>query len=213
MLQFFTGTDREKTRGEMSKAVESAARNERIVRITDANSVHDLETALRGAGMFGEKRIIVLESVFQNEEMRKIMLASLDHIRKSAEQFFIFEEKLDAETRKAIEKRAEKSERFDTTKGQKSNSIFALANAFRRADKKALWVGYQRELAHGEEAEAIHGVLFWGAKDMFLKSRDGSTERRRATKLVAELAELPHEARRNNFQLEYALERFILSVA
>ena len=89
--------------------------------------------------------------------------------------------------------------------------MFALANALRRADKKALWVGYQRELAKGGAPEAILGVLFWAAKDMFIKSKEGTRESNRAKKLVAELAELPHEARRNGFDLEYALERFVLS--
>jgi hypothetical protein len=69
-----------------------------------------------------------------------------------------------------------------------------------------------------EAPEAIHGVLFWGAKDMFLKSlpagrQDASAEHERAGTLVAELSELPHEARRRGFDLEYALERYILSVA
>ena len=48
---------------------------------------------------------------------------------------------------------------------------------------------------------------------MLIKSKEGTPESNRAKKLIAELAELPHEARRNNFDLEYALERFVLSAA
>ena len=125
--------------------------------------------------------------------------------------FFIFETSPDADTRRTIEKYSATKNRFDAPKKEKDNSVFALANALRRADKKALWVGYQRELAKGGAPEAILGVLFWAAKDMFIKSKEGTRESNRAKKLVAELAELPHEARRNGFDLEYALERFVLS--
>ena len=163
--------------------------------------------------MFGESRAIVLEGLSGNEEMFENMLASLEKMGKSEETFFIFEEKLNAETRKTIEKYAEKSERYDAPKQKERTSIFSLANALKRADKKALWVGYQRELMQGNAPEAIHGVLFWGVKQMILAARENSAERIRAAKLVAELAELPHEARRNNMPLEYALERFVLSIA
>ena len=49
-----------------------------------------------------------------------------------------------------------------------------------------------------------------GGKDGFLKSSGAARER--AGKLIAELAELPHEARRNGFEMEYALEHYILGL-
>lgn len=195
----------------MGKEITRVSKGARVVRITDANTVADLHISLQGKGLFGEKRIVVFDGVSPNDEMRDILLQLLERIQKSAESFFIFESSPNADTRKTIEKYAEKTIRFDTPKKEKDNSVFALANALRRTDKKALWVGYQRELANGKAPEAIHGVLFWGAKDMLLKSRDGAPESRRAKKLIAELAELPHEARRSNIPLEYALERFVLS--
>jgi hypothetical protein len=47
---------------------------------------------------------------------------------------------------------------------------------------------------------------------MFLKSRVGSPERTRGAALIASLAELPHDSRRRGEDLEYALERFLLTV-
>ncbi|MDO8562029.1 MAG: hypothetical protein Q7S05_04365 [bacterium] len=213
MLYFYTGTDTKKARGEMNKEIARISKGARVVRITDANSVADLHASLQGGGLFGERRVVIFDSVSQNEEMREVLFRSLNTIKESSEHFFIFEESPDAETRKLIEKHVEKKNKYDAPKKEKDNAIFALANAMRRADKKALWVGYQRELVKGGAPEAIHGVLFWGAKDMALKSKEGTAENQRARKLVAELAELPHEARRNGFDLEYALERFVLSVA
>ena len=211
MIFFYSGTDVKKIREEMNKEITLVSKDARIVRITDANTAADLSASLQGGGLFGEKRVIVFDDVSLNNEMCDAFLKSLNILQKSAEPFFIFESSPDADTRRAIEKHAEKKTRHDLPKKEKDNSVFALANAMKRGDKKALWVGYQRELVKGNAPEAIHGVLFWGAKDMLLKSKEGSAENRRARKLVAELAELPHEARRNYFDLEYALERFVLS--
>ncbi len=190
-----------------------------VVRITDAHTVADLQSALQGAGMFGGERIVVLEGVWGNEEMRAGVEARLKEMRDSKEQFFIFEDKLDAATRKSIEKYAEDSKRFDSKSAQGGSAlggkggsvIFTLANALQRGDKKALWVGYQREL-QTSDPEAIQGVLFWGAKQMLLNARS-DRDRSRAEKIVAQLAELPHESRRRGVDLEYALEKFVLSVA
>ena len=208
MLYFYSGTDREKARTGMGAALKSVAKSTEIIRISDANTAADLRSAIAGGGMFGGKRAVVLDGVSANEEMRDVLFAALPQMSKSKELFFILEGKLDALTRKGIEKYAEKAERFDVKKEKEGSEIFALANALRRGDKKALWVGYQRALLRDEAPEAIHGVLFWGAKDMFMKSN--GADHTRAKKFLAELAELPHEARRRGFALEYALERYIL---
>ncbi len=207
MLYFFSGTDTEKARAALNAAVEKQ-KGMSVLRITDAHPLADLDAALRGPGMFDEKRVVVLEHVYQNDEMRVVLQAELSRLAKSAEIFFMLEGALDAATRKSIEKYAEVFEHFDTKATKKQETIFALANALQNGKKKDLWVGYQRELIAGKAPEAIHGVLFWAAKQYYLR---GGSEK--ARKLVAELAELPHEARRRGEELEYALERFVLSIA
>ncbi len=213
MIFLFSGTDRERAREEMNKNFVRAGKSAEVVRITDANSVADLRAALQGGGMFGGERIVVLDGILANEEMKVILFGELPRLKVLKEPIFIFEGKLDAATRKSVEKFAEDSKRFDLSgKAEKRGDIFTLAHTLNRGDKKALWVGYQRALAREEAPEAIHGVLFWGAKEMLLRSRSGSAEERRGKQLVAELAELPHEARRRGFELEYALEHYILGL-
>ena len=210
MLYFFTGTDRKKAYAAMEAALKkSTNKGSRVVRITDANTPADLAAVLGGRGMFDESRVVVLNGVLANEEMRTVLLDSLARMRDSEETFFILEEKPDAATRKQIEKYAEHSERYDKPAEKKGGDIFAIAGALRRADKKALWVNYQRQLAQNAAPEAIHGVLFWAAKEMFLKARTDA-EKSRATALLEDLAELPHESRRRGVELEYALEMFVL---
>lgn len=215
MLYVFSGTDREHARVALDTALARTAKGAEIVRITDANSLADLQATLSGAGMFGltghgGRRVVVLGDVCANEEMKTLFFAELPRLKDSEEPFFVLEGKLDAQTRKTLEKYAETSERYDTKKGREGGEIFALAGALKKGDRKNLWVNYQKALARHEAPEAIHGVLFWGAKDMVLKARTGAAEQRRGSQIVAELAELPHEARRSGIELEYALESYIL---
>lgn len=206
MLYFFSGSDREKVRSALHKSLGKQL----AVRITDAHTVDDLRAALQGGGMFAKSQTVILDGTLANAEMRDVVIESLPHLKQSGDAFYIVEEKLDLDTRRRIEKYAEKSEKYDAVAKKKSSTIFAMANALAKRDKRALWVNYQSEIAQGAAPEAIHGVLFWGAKDLCMKSRDRGTQAR-AQKLVAILAELPHEARRRGEDLEYALERFVLS--
>ncbi len=203
MLYFYTGSDSDALRKKLSSALPKGSE---VVRITDAHSLPDMEAALAGAGMFGEARTIVLDHVLQNETLRETLLARLPSLRSAEEKVFLIESGLDAETRKRVEKYAEETVRADVSKVPKDNSVFALANALQAGKKKELWVAYQKELHKGSAPEAIHGLLFWAAKQSLLRS---DTPRARA--LVAALSELPHEARRRGEELEYALERFVLS--
>ena len=108
--------------------------------------------------------------------------------------------------RKKRKKPEKKANPLHAPAKKKDDSIFGLANALQRGKKKELWIGYQKELAVGKSPEAIHGVLFWAAKQALLRNvRDA-----RARELVAKLAELPHESRRRGLELEYSLELFVL---
>ena len=210
MLHLFTGTDRTKARKELNAVADKLGKKRARIVITDAHTAEDLRAALGGGSMFATAQLIVLDSVLQNDEMREFALGSLERMQDSDDLFLMLEEKLDAATKKAIEKHAEESKKFDATKKEDFGSVFAVGNALKRADKKAAWVALQRELIAGKAPEAIHGILFWAAKDMLLKAR-AAAEAARARSLVAELAELPHTARRRGFDLDCALEHFLLS--
>lgn len=211
MLYLYTGTDREKARSALGADLAKEARGARLVRVTDANSRADLAGALGGAGMFAEQRVVVLAGILGNPEMRDMLMNRLAEIAASAEPFFVLEEKPDAEARRVLEKLAARKVRFDAKAKPREGGVFGLARSL-AGGKRALWLALQREFAGGAAPEALHGVLFWGAKEAFMKSRAGA-ERDRAARLVARLAELPHEARRRGEDLEYALERFALSEA
>ncbi|MBI5003816.1 hypothetical protein HZC00_01845 [Candidatus Kaiserbacteria bacterium] len=211
MLYLYTGTDRMKARAALGAGRAKLAPGVPVIHITDIHTTEDLDAALAGGGMFAGVRAVVLDELFDREEMRERIVGQLERIASASDHFFIYVEKLDAATRRQIEKHTTKSEQFDLPKkADRSSSIFNLGNALRARNKKDLWVSYQRELANDAAPEAIHGVLFWAAKQMLMSARS-EAEAVRGKKLIATLAALPHEARRQGVDLEYALERFVLS--
>ncbi len=212
MLHLFYGTDRKKARDALAVAL-AKSDVAATIRITDAHATTDLTAALSGSGLFAEARSVVFEGVLSREDMREVLIDALEYMHTSSDTFFILEEKLDAATKKKVEKYAHGSASFELPKGtSRGFNVFSLAEYLKRADKKNLWVNYHRALAAGNAPEAIHGIFFWAAKDMALKSH-GENERKRARALIARLAELPHESRRRGEDAEYALERFVLSIA
>ncbi len=210
MLHLFYGTDRESARAALAKTLAKASAE--ALRITDSHSVADLAAALQGPGLFGSSRALVLDGIIggQNAEMREMLIASLGRVSTLADDAFVLEGALDAATRKLVEKHAASTHVFDAPKAPEEKTIFALASALQRGDKKALWIGLMREYAKGSAPEAVHGLLFWGAKQLVLKARSGEDDAR-GRRLVVQLAELPHLARRRGEDMSYALERFALS--
>ena len=209
MLYLYIGTDRDAVRDAIEAAIEKEAKGRLVLRLSDAHALDDILVSLQGPGMFDGPRIIVLDNVLSNEEMAPRVLEAIPSLKESADIVYLREEKLDAATKKKIEKHAERSERFDLAKGAREGGAFDLGYALQRGDKKALWTGYMREISKGAAPEMIHGILFWAAKQSLIKSGGRANARERA--LVARLAELPHEARRRGYELEYALEEFVLS--
>jgi hypothetical protein len=210
MLYFFSGTDRDKIRSAMQKEIARVSKGGEVVRVTDAHTLNDFNATLEGGGMFSSGvRSVVFENLLIHAEMSLLLLNSLESLRNASDAFFIFEEKVDATTRKKIEKYAEQSVRFDAPKKMADNTAFDIANALQRGDKKKMWVAYMAQIAKGSSPEMIHGILFWAAKQSLLRS-DGASKKR-AEDMLCELVELPHRARREGYDMEYALERFVLS--
>ena len=105
-----------------------------------------------------------------------------------------------AEVQKVLEKNT-KASSFDT---------FALANAFATGDRKKTWIVFQEVLAHSDEMESIHGMIWWKLKDMMQKRSvyDMATLQSLAKKLVS----VYHESRTGGLGMAERLEEFFLTM-
>lgn len=211
MLSVVIGTDHAKALQALAGAAKKHSGS--LARITDASPLRDLEAALAGGGMFGGRQTIILDRLSGSPELWSAAAGSLARMAASDDLFLLYEDAVDAATKRLLSKHARTIEAFDLPKTAKERpTVFTLVTHLRAGDRKQMWVAYQRELAAGNAPEAIHGVLFWGAKHMVLAARGGK-DAERAKKFLIELTELPHEARRRGEELEYALERFVLTIA
>ncbi len=209
MIHLFLGTNKKKALTALS--TEGSKRSSTALRLTDTSPAADLRAAFEQGGMFSEKRTVILDRLSDNEELWTLLVNALPRLAESPDDFFIYEEKPLAAMKRLLEKNAADTRTFDPPKsGKERPTVFGLIDHMRAGDKKKLWVAYQEELAIGNAPEAINGVLFWGAKQALLSARDAKSVER-SKRWVVSLTELPHESRRRGEELEYALERFILS--
>lgn len=235
MIYIYWGSDTKRTADALMGAISklrARAPDAHIERITDDAEQLDIEFLLASVGLFHSARVVVLDGVFARTEYKKEIMAHLPELAASQHIFFLREQDLTGAEVKKIEKHATKIVRHDVQSAIRNPfNTFALADALLAGDKKKLWLTLLEALRAGHDAIDLHGILFWGAKNLALAASSDSAEeagmhpfvytKTRAAlgkfstasihALVAELAELPHEARRQGVELEYALEYFVIT--
>lgn len=237
MLYFIHGTDTQKARKKTRALVDSLLKREPDAshfRLDDETLTSDtLAEYLGGQGLFAGKILVVLDRVFRSDEGTELVLERVKDIADSDNIFVLLEGKLDAKTKKRLEKHAKKSQSFNlqpTTSNLKPDfNIFSLTDALGNRDSKRAWVLYQEALRAGSRPEEIHGMLFWQTKAMLLVAQKSTTGLKpfvvkKATgflrkwtddelqKLSSALVAVYHDARLGKFDLEIGLERLVLNL-
>lgn len=130
-----------------------------------------LEYSMR-QGLFEKKSIILLDHILQNKEAGESVTPYLQEVADSENIFIFLEGILDAKTVVRMKKFAVKVQEFEKKTGRSTTqpTIFSLADAFGRKDKKMAWILYTQAIARGVAAEEIHAILLWQIKSMILAS-------------------------------------------
>ncbi|MEO8638260.1 MAG: hypothetical protein ABI430_05180 [Candidatus Taylorbacteria bacterium] len=197
-----------------------------------------LEEYIGGQGLFSNKYIVFVDSIFENKEIKEVAVKKIKEMAESQNIFIVLEGELDKATFTKFEKCAEKVQSFGVkgeTHGEaqaREFNIFSLGDALGRRDKKNLWVLYNKAKRAGLEDEQIHGTLFWSVKNMILACNLESAKEaglnpyvfgkarnfahnfkyEELGALASGLVALYHDSRRGISDLDVALERFILSI-
>lgn len=234
MLYLLHGTDRKKIADHGHKLV-SALSNKRpdaeVFRLQDRESVvARLEELIGSTGLFESKYIVVLDFVLNESVVLESVLSFAKEMSESDHIFLILEEKLDAATKKKLEKHATKTDNFDEKVVKKDSfNIFSITDSFLKKDKKGTWVILQRALREGIAPEEIHGILWWQTKVLNQVLRDdteglkpfvisktkralGNFSAQDVEKISSDLVTSYHDARRGERTLENSLEKLILSM-
>ncbi len=237
MIYFFYGQDRQKTREKATALKDSLLKrkpNASFYKIESDNwNEAELDNFIEGKGLFEAKYIVLFDHVFENDEAKERIISKLDEISSSEHIFIFIEQKLDKDSLKLIEKKSEKiqeSEKDEVVK--KEFNIFGLSDALGKRDKKNLWMLYLQAMKNGSVPEEIHGTLFWQVKSMNLAAAADSAaasglkpfvyskakgfsknySEKELRNLSSKLVEIYHEAHRGAYELQSALEQFILSL-
>jgi DNA polymerase III delta subunit len=217
MIYFFHGTDIDKARSKAHDLANSLRKKKPeasyFVLDVDNFDVNTVEEYVGGQGLFSAKYIVFVDRLSEDKEIKEQFLDLIKNIAESENIFIILEGKLDKASSTKIEKKSEKFFKTDLLEkvAKQEYNAFALADAFGKRNKKETWVLYRTAIDNGEAPEALHGMLFWKIKSIFLAGGDYNWKKEELLKIMDELITIYHEVRRGKFELETGLEAFILS--
>ena len=239
MLYLLYGTDTGKARKKLNSLINtllSKKKDAMLLRINSENfSPRDVIDLAHTQGLFESKSIIVFDSIFENTTDKEILLDNLESLHTSPNVFIVLEGKLDKKSVTKISKYTEKVQEFDAPKkGNKKAefNIFELGDALGERNRKKLWVVYQTGKLHNISDEEMHGILFWGNKNMLLakcaksateaglspfvyrkaKSFEKNFTNEELRDISGTLLEIYHDARRGIKPFDVSLEQFVLAL-
>lgn len=194
MIYFVTGDNREKVQ-KTSHGIIAVLQKKRpealLFRVnTDEWNPDTFAGIATGQGLFESKYIVVLDSLFQNEESAEYLEARMKELKDADHAFVFVEYSPKAPAKKLISKHAEKV--WDTSDAEKTGgggygakgagtagskkefNIFAMTDALGERNRARLWSLYQKALLNGSEPEEIHGLLFWQVKSLLAAAQSTS---------------------------------------
>jgi len=218
MLYVFYGTDTNKVADEANRIVAAlrAKRPDALVYTFDAANFEGviLDELVNARGLFVEKHVVLLKGVFEKADTSDMVLARVEQCAGSENIFVLAEGALPVAHKRALEPHATKMvEHKRPAQARRQFDECGLVAALKKRSRRHLWEAYLRARRAGDGPEAIAGLLHWGVKDM-LGGRLGAgvytQEELRA--LSRGIIACYHEAHRGTYQLDVALERWVLSV-
>lgn len=240
MIYLLYGSDTTKARAKLHDVVGSLVKKKPDAshdRMNDETfDAGRLEELIGGMGLFSQKAIIEMDTVFRNKDAKEAVLERIKDIGKSDNIFVFLEGELTKADLGKFEKNAEKVQEFalKTTGEAKKEAfrIFSLTDALGRRDRKLLWVLYTKAKIADIAAEEIHGILFWQVKAMLQASKTRNVKDAGLNPFVhqkslafaqnfkpeemsaisSRLVSIYHDARRGIVDFDTALEKFVLEI-
>jgi len=239
MLYFLHGTDTIKVFEKSQALVEAMLKKKPDASIFKLNSENwepsTLQELMVGQALFENKFIVQISRIFDDEEIKEVILDNLENLKKSENVFIWTEGGVDAKSIKKIEKHSERVQSFDSPQSKKNSkpsfNTFSLTDALGARDKKKLWLLYLEALEH-VSVEEIHGILFWQVKSMLISLKAKSADEagmkpfpynkskgfsknfseEELHNLSSQLISVSHDSRRGLKDFKISLEKFCLGV-
>lgn len=212
MLYLFTGDDSKNKLHAYEKFIKSIPSGVETFHISrnDFNPIF-LESLYSGSGLFFSKSAVIFRNILDREETRDLVLKRIKNMAQSENSFIFLDGKLNKGVVDAFKKAKAEVDVFELLKEKKEKfNNFLLANAFEQKDKLNLWIYYRMAVDKGVGLEELVGVLFWKAKDMFLKRNFNKFSEEQLKNFSSKLSYLLPEARKKGHDAEAVFEKFLL---
>ena len=232
MLYVYFGNNTSEVRQKALARVHVCAGNDgQVVHITsDTYMVGSLIDLARGASLFSEKQVFLLDTPSERTEVYEDIMGNLELLKDSEHDFILIEHAVLAGDKKKFSAYGEAHE--ITAEKKDSFNTFSLTDALCMRDKKTLWLLLMEARKAGVPAEEIIGVLFWQIKILRLVEKTKSAEEagqkpfvyskaKRALskfksgeleKLSRELLVLYHEGHMGKVDINLTLEKWVLTI-
>ena len=237
MLYVFHGNNRKKVADQVRKLTQQLVLKKPDAQVFTLEGkdfqVREIDELIEAQGLFTRRHIVIVKEPMQEAQTRELFAERLKKISETGNIFIVLEDKLIAAHKKKLEKYAEKIEEHTEKEGSKEVfNVFTLTDELGQKNKRALWLKYTEALKNGIEIESIHGTLHWAVRGMLFALQSPSPEasgqkpfvyqkqKRFAgnygaeclRELSRELIDIYHNARRGRYDMQTALERWILSL-
>lgn len=215
MIYLFTGSDTNRVRAKAFQWIAAArtkAPDAHYIRLTaDALSKPALLESLGAQGLFFSKSLIALDDPFALSDSAELVLDMLPELSISQNIVAIIAPKLLPARRKKVEAAAEKTFVVDAAAKPARGFNSSLVNALGVKDGEGLWKEIVKAYRLGDAPEMVHGLLHWKARNMMQKG-GGKWSPTEARRLSRDLIVLLSDSRGKDVPLDFALERFALSL-
>ena len=195
----------------LKRVVLSMGKGSEIERVEiSRTNAQDIIDQIQTGSPFGEKKVFIITGLFEYEDVKNNFLEQGSFLASAPNDVVVVLESILVADTKKFETFAEVQKVLEKIPKASSFDTFALANAFATGDRKKTWIVFQEVLAHSDEMESIHGMIWWKLKDMMQKRSvyDMATMQSLAKKLVA----VYHESRSGGLGMAERLEEFFLTM-
>lgn len=171
------------------------------------------ESLYSSNSLFFAKSIVVLNNLFENEEIKEIVFANLINLEKSVNDFIFLEGDLKKAELDAFKKVRAEINFFEKKEIKKQSfNTFLLANNLGDRDKLNIWINLQRAYREDIFVDAIVGILFWKVKDMILKKNFQNFSLEELQKIARELPFILSTSRLSSKDDQVSLEQFLIKI-
>ncbi len=214
MIYLFAGDSSKVKIASYEKFLQSFPKDLEVFEFSKNNFDRDtIESFYSGSGLFFTKCIVILNSVFESEEIMDFVLEKLPLMADSENVFIVLEGKLSKSILDDFRKSRAELNVYEKTHDEKEKfNNFLLANAFGDKDKLKLWIYFRQAMDKGVGMEELIGVLFWKVKDMILKKNFTKFKEEQLKDIANKISYLLPEARKEGIDAEAMFEKFLLEV-